>query len=219
MPIAIAEALRSAYPDYAVTDYLNQFDLNKAELTERYIAIRNKYQQTSNEQDLQSFYSAMAQNKMESAQLELAFSLWQDASPRFRHYFINRWAERYLAQNKPELARTTWQQLTKLYPHSLFAWHKLAVFAKQQANSAEHKHALQALKQAASTFSEPDQQLMLAFTTKHHQDYPKLSIAILKRITEQTPSNKTAWQQLSDLYKQQGNSSLSEQAQSHLKAL
>tara|TARA_Y100001960_G_C14471233_1_gene726992 strand:- start:369 stop:854 length:486 start_codon:yes stop_codon:yes gene_type:complete len=161
----------------------------------------------------------MAQNKMESAQLELAFSLWQDASPRFKHYFINRWGDRYLAQNKLELARTTWQQLTKLYPHSLFAWHKLAVLAKQQANSAEHKHALQALKQAASTFSEPDQQLMLAFTSKHHQDYPKLSIAILKRITDQTPANKAAWQQLSDLYKQQGDTSLSEQAQSHLKTL
>ena len=219
VPIAIAEALRSAYPDYAVTDYLNQFDLNKAQLTERYIAIRKKYLQTSNEQDLQSFYSAMAQNKMESAQLELAFSLWQDASPRFRHYFINRWGDRYLAQNKLELARTTWQQLTKLYPHSLFAWHKLALLAEQQANPTEHKHALQALKQAASTFTEPDQRLMLAFTSKHNQDYPKLSIAILKRITEQTPANKAAWQQLSDLYKQQGNTSLSEQAQSHLKAL
>ena len=219
VPIAIAEALRSAYPDYAVTDYLNQFDLNKAQLTERYIAIRKKYLQTSNEQDLQSFYSAMAQNKMESAQLALAFSLWQDASPRFRHYFINRWAERYLAQNKPELARTTWQQLTKLYPHSLFAWHKLAVLAKQRSNLTEHKLALKTLKQAASNFTEPDQQLMLAFTSKHHQDYPKLSIAILKRITDQTPANKTAWQQLSDLYKQQGDASLSEQAQSHLKTL
>lgn len=219
VPIAIAEALRSAYPDYAATDYLNQFKLNKTQLTERYIAIRKKYQQTSNEQDLQSFYSAMAQNKMESAQLELAFSLWQDASPRFRHYFINRWGERYLAQNKPELARITWQQLTKLYPHSLFAWHKLVVLAKQQANSAEHTLLLKALKQAASTFTEPDQQLMLAFTSKHHQDYPTLSIAILKRITEQTPANKAAWQQLSDLYKQQGNTSLSEQAQSNLKAL
>ena len=219
MPSAIELALRDAYPDYAATDYLNQFKLSKAQLTERYIAIRKKYQQTNNEQDLQSFYSAMAQNKMESAQLALAFSLWQDASPRFRHYFINRWAERYLAQNKPELARTTWQQLTKLYPHSLFAWHKLAVLAKQRANSTEHKLALKALKQAASNFTEPDQQLMLAFTTKHNQDYPKLSIAILKRITEQTPSNQAAWQQLSDLYKQQGNTSLSEQAQSHLKTL
>lgn len=219
VPIAIAEALRGAYPDYAATDYLNQFKLNKAQLTERYIAIRKKYQQTSNEQDLQSFYSAMAQNKMESEQLELAFSLWQDASPRFKHYFINRWGDRYLAQNKLELARTTWQQLTKLYPHSLFAWHKLALLAKQQEKMAEHKLTLQALKQAASTFTEPDQQLVLAFTAKHNQDYPELSVEILKRVTQQTPTNKDAWQQLSDLYKQQGNTSLSEQAQAHLKAL
>jgi len=219
VPIAIAEALRSAYPDYAAIDYLSQFDLNKAQLTERYIAIRTKYQQTSNEQDLQSFYSAMAQNKMESAQLELAFSLWRDASPRFRHYFINRWGDRYLAQNKAELARTTWQQLTKLYPHSLFAWHKLAVLAKQQANPTEHTHALQALNQAANTFTEQDQQLVMAFTANHRQDYPKLSVEILKRVTQQTPTNKTAWQQLSDLYKQQGNTQLSKQAQAQLKTL
>lgn len=219
VPIAIAETLRNAYPDYAATDYLNQFDLNKTQLTERYSAIRKKYQQTSNAQDLQSFYSAMAQNKMASAQLELAFSLWQDASPRFRHYFINRWGDRYLAQNKSELARTTWKQLTKLYPHSLFAWHKLAVLAKQQANPAEHKHALQALKQAAHTFTEQDQQLVLAFTAKHNQDYPTLSVEILKRVTEQTPTNKAAWQQLSDLYQQQGNSQLSKKAQAKIKTL
>lgn len=219
LPVAIAHTLRNVYHDFPAADYLNQFTLSKIELTERFKAIRIKYQQTVTEEDLQNFYSEMAQRKMELEQVEHAFTLWQEGSPRFRHYFINGWGDRYLAQDKPELARKTWQYLAKLYPHSLFAWHKLLRLAEQLEQPTWQKHARQNLQQAALTFSEQAHPLVMSFTANHSQDYPTLSVKILERVTQQTPTNKQAWKQLITLYQQQNNITLSQHAEAKFNAL
>ncbi|MBE0366939.1 hypothetical protein [Pseudoalteromonas aurantia] len=144
---------------------------------------------------------------MAQEQLPLAFELWRAGSPRFRHYFINQWGERFLAQGKLELAQFTWQQLSKLYPYSPFAWHKLSKLAVKMNNAEVQKVALQQLADAINHFTIDDHALIMAFMMQHDAIYPQLSLCALERITHQMPNHKQAWQKLHINYKQLGEKS------------
>nr|WP_282098757.1 alpha/beta hydrolase-fold protein [Pseudoalteromonas sp. MMG013] len=219
LPVALSDGLRYRYKDYAVVDYLSQLNLSKAELSERFISIRRQYTLSAEKADLQSFYSEMAQSKMAQEQLPLAFELWRAGSPRFRHYFINQWGERFLAQGKLELAQFTWQQLSKLYPYSPFAWHKLSKLAVKMNNAKVQKVALQQLADAINHFTIDDHALIMAFVMQHDATYPQLSIRALERITLQMPKHKQAWQRLHHFYKSQGKEALSNKAKQALSTL
>ena len=219
VPIAVSKALRAIFYDFEITDYLSSQQLTKSEYKQQFLTIRKKYHLDTSEQDIQSFYRGVAQELMKQQRLELAFELWQDANPRFRHYFINRWGDRFLAQGKLALARYTWQQLSKFYPHSPFAWHKLIELGKQTGNTSEQHTALQGLTQAVNSFTLSDHGMFIAFATSHGEQYPQLSLSALKRITEQAPKHKEAWQQLVIHYKQLGKMDLANSAQQVLNNL
>lgn len=115
---ALSHGLRDYFHDFRMPDnrYILNHQLNELLIT-RYFEKRNKkYQVTLSEGELQNAITAAAQTYLDTKQFELAFSLWKKSQSKFKGYFMNMIAERFLSQRDTQSALIIWKKMTEILP-------------------------------------------------------------------------------------------------------
>lgn len=116
--IGLSFGLRHYFRDFRIpadTNVLkNQYSYA---LIQQYFAKRDKkYQLEVTDHELQSAVTSIASVYLSAKKSSLSFPLWKLSKSKFKGYFMNTIAERFLAIGDSEYAITIWKEMTQLLP-------------------------------------------------------------------------------------------------------
>lgn len=191
LPVAITKGMAKIYADFLLTEEKST-PLSLEQIKSQYLAVQNKYQQPTERQDIDSIITAFASSYLEQGYFEQAFDLWQHSKTKFRHYFINRAAQRFMAQHNYQSAEQVWLGLAKIFPNSPYVWQHLLNLADTTNNNKLKQHATLGFDSAVKQFTQQDHAMWLAYIEQTQSINQQLKQAVLSRVLQQEPNNEKA---------------------------
>jgi len=173
LPHALETGLYELFRDYRLpsSEHLANAPLTIARLQSTLLARAKKYELAMPDKNIlnnQVIAASveLANAYMDSKQFELAFEFWAKSNSRNRHYFINRWAERYQASGDLESAQTIWHKMSDIFPRSPFAPFQLMQISKRQQNIEKTQFYQQQLLNLYKHIEADEYPMFTAFANK-----------------------------------------------------
>lgn len=204
MPVALTNALKAHFHDYELlaSDMLS-FDT--AEIANLLQHRAKKYGLPFAQEAVNDYSTSIAQELTKKKQFKRAFQFWQQSNSRHRHYFINRWAERFQALGDEVSAQIIWQNMIHIFPNSPFPLYQLTKISLQNGDQAQASKYQRNLQRLYHHIAPEDNALFSAFANRLLTDGDhERAITLFTLLAENNTENSQLWQNLADAYKQIG---------------
>jgi len=205
--VALHHSLRQFFQDYRLPgpSMVKKQHLTVAAIKSLFDKRAQRYLVPFNSDDIDAAITSFAQDYLDNKQFGLAFNLWQHSQSKFKHYFLNRSASRYLALGDASSAERIWHKLIEYFPDYPFAYHQLEKLALAK-NQSKQAQMLREKINSILANAQPDHETVLtqfAYQLVNEDDTAR-ALSFFNKICQLMPRSASAFNNLADGYESAG---------------
>lgn len=199
-PVGVNYIIRTLFADYSTPprEKLKKTAYQYEDIVEYYQQREIKYNVKTTEDDLQGAIGSLAHDYLALKKFELAFPLWEKYQTRFKVYFLNFAAERFIALEDHESAIKIWQKMTEFFPQHPLPYYQLAesyAQMRQLDHVKKYQNKVESLLASINADSSERELNQFAHHLLNKKSYKK-AIDIFLKITKAFPNSAAAFNNL-----------------------